>query len=356
MAQLDQSSLQTALAAAFDDPDLQCYAIVDSAQDSALLAMLTTGAQPLAMRSACLLKAARDSEEIEAVSPHLVVLAPLAADTEQWPVLLQDCARAQASMTLLASVLDFDTMLAHLEGFTEIVLPDGTDMIFALWDPAVLGTLTGQASDTTLHVPGPVLAPSQRARLLDGIAAWWYWDRDGNAQQVQPDSVQPDPSPLPLKLRQFQVDMLVEAGVPDQLLATVQENQPTLLWDIPPAQHYRRMERHLLEARKLQLFGMRDIVNYTCAALIYGSQMQDEAAIVALLAQVRAGDIDLDAALERFPMTRKEAAGQPRQQPSTALGTWRSWRSAGWCLPCWVLVCWRRLQHVESSTGECVME
>ena len=308
MAQLDLATLQTALAAAFDDPDLHCYAIVDSAQDGALLTKLTSGEQPLGTRSSCLLVAARDNEAIEAVSPHLVALGPLAADTEQWPVLLQDCARAPACMTLLASVLDFDTLLAHLEAFTEIVLPDDTEMIFAVWDPTILGTVTGQATDATLHVPGPVLAPSQRARLLHGITSWWYWDRDGQAQQVLPAVAVPDPSPLPLKLRQFQVDMLVEAGVPDQLLATVQENQPTLLWDIPKAQHYRRMERHLLEARKLKLFGMRDIVNYTCAALIYGPQMHDDAVIAALLEQVRTGDIDLDAALEQFPVSSASMA------------------------------------------------
>lgn len=306
MAVPDALACQAALAAAFDDPELQCYAIVDCAQDNALLPRLTSGEQALGMRSACLLAAARDSETIEAVSPHLVALSPLAADNEQWPALLQDCAHHPAAMTLLASVLDFDSLLAHLEGFTEIVLPDDTEMIFAVWDPAILGTLTGQVSDTSLHVPGPVLAPSQRARLMDGIASWWYWDRHGQLQQVRPDASVPDPSPLPLKLRQFQVDMLVEAGVPDQLLATVQENQPMLLWDIPAQQRYQRMAQCLLEARKLKLFGMRDIVNYTCAALIFGEQMHDDRAIADLLEQVRAGAIDLDAALEQFP-TRVES-------------------------------------------------
>jgi len=90
--------------------------------------------------------------------------------------------------------------------------------------------------------------------------------------------------------------MLVEAGVPDQLLSLVKENQPMLLLDIPVSQHYRRMEKHLLEARLLKLFGMRDILNYTCAALIYGEDIDTNAEIAALLRRVKAGDISLDAA------------------------------------------------------------
>ena len=55
MAVPDALACQAALAAAFDDPELQCYAIVDCAQDNALLPRLTSGEQALGMRSACLL-------------------------------------------------------------------------------------------------------------------------------------------------------------------------------------------------------------------------------------------------------------------------------------------------------------
>jgi hypothetical protein len=98
-----------------------------------------------------------------------------------------------------------------------------------------------------------------------------------------------------------QVDMLVEAGMPDQLLSMLQENQPQLLMDIPRAQHYRLVQKHLLAARKLKLFGMRDILNYTCAALIYGDKLQTNPAIASLLAQVKAGEISFEAAMDQFP-------------------------------------------------------
>jgi len=292
---------EAALSRALDDPDLNCYAIIDLAQDASLL--LKFEKEGLSVRSKCLLPAALESE-LANYAPHLVELSPLAADSESWASVLQGGAAHPASFTLLASRLSFDTAWERLAVFSEVVLPDDTDMIFAFWDPAVLGTLTGQKSDLTLHVPLAVLSERQRARLLTGISAWWYWDRDGNPQQILPHDNDEARAAhlvaLPLKLTQIQVDMLVEAGVPDQLLSMVQENQPQLLWDIPQAQQYRTMEKHLLAARKLKLYGMRDIVNYTCAALIYGDGIRTNPEIASLLEQVRAGTIGFDAAMEHF--------------------------------------------------------
>ena len=217
---LEVATFESNLANAFDNQNLNCYAIIDCAQDAALLSKFEKSG--LSIHSKCLLPAALDTE-VAAYAPHLAALSPLAADAESWPDILQGGARHPASLTLLASRLSFDTLWDHLAAFSEIVLPDDTDMIFAFWDPAVLGTLTGQKSDLTLHVPVPVLSERQRARLLQGISAWWYWDRDGNPQQILPteneEAAVAHLVALPLKLTQVQVDMLVEAGVPDQLLS-----------------------------------------------------------------------------------------------------------------------------------------
>lgn len=252
---LEEGGFASTLAKAFDNRELTCYAIIDQAQDASLLARFAN--EELSTRSKCLLPAALDSG-LDRYAPYLVEMSPLAADSESWPDILQGGARHPATFTLLTSRLTFDPLWKGLAAFSEIVLPDDTDMIFAFWDPAVLETLAGQKSDLTLHVPVPVLTERQRARLLQGIAAWWYWDRDGHPQQILPrDSEEAALAhlvTLPLKLAQVQVDMLVEAGVPDQLLSMVMENQPQLLWDIPLKQHYRTMEKHLLGARKLKLY------------------------------------------------------------------------------------------------------
>lgn len=304
IAPLEVSTFESNLVSAFDDQNLTCYAIIDKAQNKTLLEEFEKGG--IGMRSKCVLPAALDSG-VEDYAPHLLELSPLAADADVWADILRAGAEHPASFTLLASRFSFDTLWDHLAAFTEILLPDDTDMIFAFWDPAVLGTLTGQASDLTLHVPAPVLSERQRARLLYGISVWWYWDRDGNPQQILPrdnaEAAAADLVSLPLKLTQVQVDMLVEACVPDQLLAMVMDNQPQLLWGIPVSQHYRTIEKHLLGARKLKLIGMRDILNYICAALIYEESLHTDSTITALLEQVKIGAISFDTAMDQFPQT-----------------------------------------------------
>lgn len=303
IAPLEVSTFESNLVSAFDNQNLTCYAIIDKAQDKTLLEKFEKGG--IGMRGKCMLPAALDSEA-EDYAPYLLELSPLAADADIWPDILRRGSEHPASFTLLASRLPFDALWDHLTAFTEILLPDDTDMIFAFWDPAVLGTLVGQASDLTLHVPAPVLSERQRARLLQGISAWWYWDRDGNPQQILPrtnaEAAAAHLVNLPLKLTQVQVDMLVEAGVPDQLLSMLKENQPQLLLDIPPSQQYKILEEHIFNARKFKIFGMRDILNYTCAALIYGDSLHTDATIVALLEQVKAEKMSFDEAMEKFPL------------------------------------------------------
>ena len=58
---------------------------------------------------------------------------------------------------------------------------------------------------------------------------------------------------------------------------------------------------HGAEARRNKLFGMRDILNYTCAALIYGEVMYSDPEIIALLARVKAGELAFDDAIPLFP-------------------------------------------------------
>jgi hypothetical protein len=111
---------------------------------------------------------------------------------------------------------------------------------------------------------------------------------------------------LPLQLTQTQVDMLVEASVPDLVLAHLTDNQPTLLREIPFAEQYSRIRQHLLEARQLKLFGVRDIVNYTCAAIIYGDALRSDQEIKALLERVRKGEIDFDTAMDLLPSGTEE--------------------------------------------------
>ena len=275
------------------------YAIIDSAQDPQLLATLQKK-WPMT-ESLCLLPDAQ-GEDLVKVAPHLVALPPFEPEADIWLWLLDEGAAQPAAFTMLASTADLETLHAHLVPFTEIRLPDDDEMFFAFWDPAILGTLVGQPADTTLHVPGPVFTARQRSRLLTGINGWWYWGRQGQLHRLETGNAEPGAMEVavPIKLSQVQVDMLVEASVPDHLLANVRENQPQLLFDVPPAQQYGLVESLLLAARRLGLRGMQDITNYICAGLIYGDRMQTDAAILAVLQQVKNKEFTFTEAMGTF--------------------------------------------------------
>ncbi|MFP6562715.1 DUF4123 domain-containing protein [Paraburkholderia sp. B3] len=283
-----------------DEPLPYFYLIADAAQDKrhpAELREATPGTH-----SQCLLTH-RQGPDLEAVAPHLMTLPAFNARDECWQWLARYGPAMPAAISVIASPLGFDELFAHLHAFTEVLLPDDDAMIFAFWDPAILGTLVGQQDDPTLHIPGPVLTPREREQFLFGVAAWWYWDRSGKMHRIIPDAAGGTEKKvaLPLRLTQTQVDMLVEASVPDHVLGHIQTNKPGLLAAIPQQEQYARVGKHLQEARKLNLSGMQDIVNYVCAGLIYGPRMQESSAIETLLEKVRSRRLALTEALEQFP-------------------------------------------------------
>lgn len=276
------------------------YAIADAAQHKALPGALVQNSH---LQHRCLFDTAQDSP-VAAQSPHLVALpAPTVHDEALHPAWkwIERHAPDIPCMTVVASPLDFEDLHRHLRQWTEVVLPDGEDMFFAFWDPMILGTLMGQADDPTLYVAGPALNDVQRADLTRGIRAWWYWDRDGRIRAIQIDAKETPPIDMPLKLSYEQMDMLVDASAPDHVLHYVELNQEHLLNDMSARQRYKVVREHLTHAKALGLTGMGDMVNYVCAALIYGPAIQQDPQITDLLEQVRAHRLTLDQALEAMP-------------------------------------------------------
>ena len=208
---------------------------------------------------------------------------------------------------VLASTLRFDALFAQIKQFAEIRLPDDYDMFFGFWDPAILRTLVGQPDDQTLHVKGPVFDAAQRRMLFGGLEGWWYWDRDGRLHAVDLGTDAPPVRLLaPLMLSQAQVGDLVEAGVPDHVLYFIDLNLPHLLRDIPASEHYEYVRRALSGARAIGLRGMRDLVNYVCMTLIFGSQWSSDERISTVLSRVKSGELDFSDAIDLLPLPLKK--------------------------------------------------
>lgn len=273
---------------------LNWYAIADSAQHSALPKAITHESR----NARCLLGAPQGSP-LAQQSPHLVELcSPLeASNSWSWICLY---AKSKPCVSIIATRRSFEEVFSQLSDCVEVVLPDGDAMYFAFWDPAILGTLMGQADDESLHVKGPVLSWEQRVKFINEMKGWWYWDRTGEIHSITLFETICHINSSPIVLSRDQVDNLIEASVPDHVLYYIKLNQPHLLNDVAPGEGYFLVSHALARARGIGLAGMRDLVNYVCVELIYKERMHDEA-IKRVFDEVRLRRIDFDAALDQLP-------------------------------------------------------
>ena len=290
------------------EPSQRLFALVDPAQEPSLLDLIVSDG----LQQACLFGYDIDSP-IARGTPRLVDLrdgAPcrlLSGLLRSMP--MRPCA------TLLSSRFDLPALLQHFKQVVDVELEGIDSMFLAFWDPAILGALLGQPDDLTLHVSGPVLTAQQINALTAPIDRWWYWDRGGGMHAAalrsnQSDDVElPERAQLPLVLNERQVDMLVEASVPDHLIQHIGANQPELLAKILPTQRYDFVRQQLARARAHGLSGMGDLVNYVCVALAFGSRFDEVPTMAGPLAQVKASEITFAEALARAAEAELVEAG-----------------------------------------------
>jgi hypothetical protein len=291
---MTQSFLQLAISRISTERGRFWYAVADAAQHRSLPAAITTN------RGCRCLFGASEGSPLAAKSPHLVPLAAPSIDSPAWHWINRH-AKSSPCVIVMQSSWDFEAVYERLRQLTQVAMPDGEDMNFAFWDPAILGTLVGQADDETLHVPGPVLEDGQRQQLLGGIDTCWYWDREGGLHEISGKLAIDVAASGPLTLSQTQVDALVEASVPDHVLHYIELNQPHLLQATAYGQRYRAIRAYVQRGRELNLVGMGDLVNFACAGLIYGAALDQDPLVCALLASVSRGTLTLTQALDEFP-------------------------------------------------------
>jgi Domain of unknown function (DUF4123) len=282
------------------------YALIDAAQDESLMAEFLAARWP----SECLFGYAADAH-IAQVTPRLVQLPVGMADPLSARLVKAMYQRPVA--TLLTSPLNLKLLTAHLRQLVDVQLEDMDSMFLALWDPAILGTLVGQADDLSLHVPGPVLDDAQRHTLLAPISAWWYCCREGRAHRIAGGAdgqFTADVATQGFELGSEQIDALVEASVPDHLLHHISQNQPELLERLEVGKRYAFVCQQLHRARAHGIEGMGDLTNYVCVALAYGARFDEFSSVMPWLEQVRSAKLSFDQALDRLSETELSAAAQ----------------------------------------------
>jgi len=276
---------------------LNWFALADAAQHKGLPSLL----QSARHRAQCLL-CSSPATQITGYAPHLIELSAPSAESNSWKQIFY-YSKKLPCITLIATQNNFDILFDRLSNCCEVKMPDGEVMYLAFWDPAILGVLMGQIDDDTLHIKGPVMNSEQKNWMTEKMAHWWYWDRNGCLHEISVDKKAEgrQESIRTLTLTQSQVDDLVEASSPDQILFHLCANQPKLIENILPSKRYEFVRRVLSSARELGLESMQDLVNFSCISLIYGERLQSDIGILNLLQQVKEKKIKLFNAINLLP-------------------------------------------------------
>ena len=272
--------------------ELNIYAIADAAQDKRFLKSLDH------LKQQCLLVEAA-GEKAREISPHLLQL-PRDFEASEWNWIAKNVA-GTTGITLIISDLPFELLFDHLRQFLEVKFEGGLEMMLAFWDPVILATLVGNATDKTLYVQGPVLDAQQIENLLKPIQSWWYWDRLGNIQAIFGlNEKTEDFSAIatPLHLTAEQEEMLVEATFPDNLIYYLKLNNAFLVDEIDDYELYQFVMKTIPEAREYKLEGTRDILNFISIKLIYKEKFSTDAELQTVLSQLKNQQIMMDDAMK----------------------------------------------------------
>lgn len=286
-------------------PELSIFVLIDIAQEPSLLSTVRDNDLP----SACLYGYEADAP-IAKGTPRLVQIDPQRDEKLLSRLIRQSSSRPVA--TVIAASCSLPALLSHLRASMDVRLEGHDDMFLAIWDPSILGTLIGTGADKTLYVEGPVLSLEQAKTLIGPICHWWYWDRKGNRRDVARRVAQSNISPgeLPLHLNSTQVEMLVEASVPDHLIYHLGTNLPELLEKLPTDKRYEFVCQQLKRARTYGLEGTGDLVNYIAIGLGFGAQFDEHAEVATILQQVKDKKLSFDQAIKSLPEDEMSKAAQ----------------------------------------------
>lgn len=294
-------------AALSEKPDLNLFAFVDVAQEPSLLRRFHNND----LDSACLYGYEADSP-IAKATPRLLQIDHLRHQTLLSYLLRQIKLRPLG--TMLAATCTLPELASHLRACMDVRLEGHDDMFLAIWDPAILGTLLGEEKDQTLHVQGPALSAGQAKTLVGPVLHWWYWDRKGNCHDIVKAVVQSDcpPENLPLQLDSRQVDMLVEASVPDHLLYHLSTNLPELIEKLAAEKRYDFVRQQLRRGRDYGLDGTGDLVNYVAIALAFGARFDESSNVAQILQRVKDKELSFEQAMKLLP---EDEMSQTAQAP-----------------------------------------
>jgi hypothetical protein len=193
--------------------------------------------------------------------PLLYPLPPSTSDCRKflWRALHHAKGRPMASM--LVSRTEVFDLLTYWRPMVAVIDPDGDSMLLR-W------------ADTRCSVCLPnALSPEHWRQLTNPLGAWWVVNRFGEWEAL-PLQTAPGHSLAgeALEISAAELGALIEAGMPDSILAVISDQVPDLLPEAARASAYQTATRALELGKKHGISGTPDLVALTIFALGEGDE------------------------------------------------------------------------------------
>lgn len=169
--------------------------------------------------------------------------------------------------------LGLAALAAHLRGFHLVGIPGRREMIVRWYDTRVLPAWL------------EVLDPGQRAAFLTGVASWRYYDRFGDAKDVQlvpGDSTGVD-VPRPFVLAESQYAALLKSSEADAVIARLDGIIRDELRRVDPRSLCMFIQAQLQVARSHGLSTTKDFTRFVLMALFTSGRFVEHPYIIARL-------------------------------------------------------------------------
>lgn len=200
------------------------------------------------------------------------------------------------------SDVDFDRtllrLLRHCNGrpmLSFLALEQDAIKLIEQWSPCLKVPLSDQDEPYLLRLADtrvlPALATSpNRAlwqRFAHGVRHWWFIDRDGRPQSLPTDrggsmNLKVD-SDLTLSLKDL--EHLLSRGLPDNVIATIEEQLPDLLPERGRAQFYALVAKACVTAERFGVESFPDVVSLAVASQCSHGSILDKPEVKTLLAE-----------------------------------------------------------------------
>ena len=266
--------------------EIRCFALIDSAQATSLLAHLQTQSRYI-VGFESLFDGTMEQGQVD-VAPYVVEMV----DADACGALFRSLSTKLAShgaVSVLASPLPRTDLAARLQRRLKARLPDDFDCINRYFDGRV-----------TPHLHA-CLREEQRAAFFSPCAEWWVISPEHQWLSLACDFAYHDPSQSTLELDAPQQAYMIDSLYPYAVIEHFRETDEELLDVVPPVERYAFFRRALQAAAEYGIDGGPPAILFCTLTLTRGPEFHAQLDWQPLLQRVKRSEMTLAQAMKAHP-------------------------------------------------------